>query len=808
MKIYSLLSLVSLLLCGLQLQFLLARAAAAGEGDSNTNTDTVICESGFLPGRHVVIPADRINDGYCDCPLDGSDEPHTEACSGSLVGGWAGIASTGRQDGLRFTCGPQQPNLLLPVSRIHDGICDCCDGSDEEEEEDSSSSSMLLLLIKKCPNTCDAVQREERQRRRQLEQDFKRGQARRLEELANFKTVMKETREELASVMTQHSNLTPPLAQVEQEIQTLKLGALKQRQQIVQQTIASLDSTTSSEWKGLFTSLSEKELVTIIVQACQLAGELGYDAEEDSSSSSSSSSKTCAPLRLAGVDAGLVWGDEDFQAGSVSLERLDLESTVWADLVDRNAAGDAGWSVRDQKNRDQKKKPRRRLTEEDKEDWDRDDDYVQDDDDGNDDPDYDEADYPYEEPDEYEHPTPVSSNSNNVEKNEELYDKIKSFPFSATRVTFLKESSAIIDKIEELTKEADEKADEKEDDDDDAKETETRNETETPPVDPMALQMVASTLRRRVGAIQRGLDYAASATILVQDMQEHRNDLISLAAGTLYHGKIRSVDLWQMLAYMTIDMPDESCFSPFAVLCPPPHVTERNGTPYPPPAIVKAAQQYCQAAQDTEANVCAENSNEGDIPGSIPDNYYGYTAAQPRDEDDALGQALAPLGSYGDRAPLVQCMGKRNDLQEKQASLEKQRKQLEDKMGGRDHSKFGHQGELYALRDTCHSVNEGKYTYEVCIFGRAQQKDLDGASGTQLGTWHKMKVDPETGARTMEWTGGAKCWNGPERSATVHVTCGAEEKVLSAEEPDTCRYVLEMTSHIACDDNYKQRHGL
>lgn len=39
--------------------------------------------------KQVTIPPQRINDGYCDCPLDGLDEPNTEACSGSS--GWTGI---------------------------------------------------------------------------------------------------------------------------------------------------------------------------------------------------------------------------------------------------------------------------------------------------------------------------------------------------------------------------------------------------------------------------------------------------------------------------------------------------------------------------------------------------------------------------------------------------------------------------------------------------------------------------------------------------------------------------------------------
>lgn len=48
------------------------------------------CAIGWGKGTHKV-PADRVNDGYCDCPLDGADEPNTNACSGSMVGSFTGI---------------------------------------------------------------------------------------------------------------------------------------------------------------------------------------------------------------------------------------------------------------------------------------------------------------------------------------------------------------------------------------------------------------------------------------------------------------------------------------------------------------------------------------------------------------------------------------------------------------------------------------------------------------------------------------------------------------------------------------------
>lgn len=63
-----------------------------------------------------VIEVSKVNDDYCDCPEDGSDEPLTSACENSH------FQCTGTRQGY--------PGVL-PSSSVNDGICDCCDGTDE-----------------------------------------------------------------------------------------------------------------------------------------------------------------------------------------------------------------------------------------------------------------------------------------------------------------------------------------------------------------------------------------------------------------------------------------------------------------------------------------------------------------------------------------------------------------------------------------------------------------------------------------------------------------------------------------------------
>lgn len=85
------------------------------------SNNTFTCLDGSL-----VIPLSKLNDGSCDCP-DNSDEPGTNAC----LNGHFYCKNIGGKP------------KLIPSIKVNDGVCDCCDGSDEFDNPNSQ-----------CPNIC------------------------------------------------------------------------------------------------------------------------------------------------------------------------------------------------------------------------------------------------------------------------------------------------------------------------------------------------------------------------------------------------------------------------------------------------------------------------------------------------------------------------------------------------------------------------------------------------------------------------------------------------------------------------------
>ncbi|KAF9987479.1 hypothetical protein BGZ75_000581 [Mortierella antarctica] len=48
------------------------------------------------------------------------------------------------------------------------------------------------------------------------------------------------------------------------------------------------------------------------------------------------------------------------------------------------------------------------------------------------------------------------------------------------------------------------------------------------------------------------------------------------------------------------------------------------------------------------------------------------------------------------------------------------------------------------------------------------------------------------------YTGGTRCWNGPDRSVKLVMTCGIENEIVSVTEPAKCEYLFKMQTPAAC----------
>lgn len=130
-----------------------------------------------------------------------------------------------------------------------------------------------------------------------------------------------------------------------------------------------------------------------------------------------------------------------------------------------------------------------------------------------------------------------------------------------------------------------------------------------------------------------------------------------------------------------------------------------------------------------------------------------------------------------------------------------------DKAQEDEKTDFGPDAAFYPLKGKCLELRTPQYTYSVCPFGSAKQ------DSTSLGTfagWGGASSSGEGGAAPpadyskMRFTGGQTCWNGPARSMTLTLECGAEDAVLDALEPEKCAYAARLVTPAACDGRAAQ----
>lgn len=232
-------------------------------------------------------------------------------------------------------------------------------------------------------------------------------------------------------------------------------------------------------------------------------------------------------------------------------------------------------------------------------------------------------------------------------------------------------------------------------------------------------------------------------------------------------------------------------------------------------AVLHASRVDAGDAADALAEIVGANDDDVESPSAEcaaddDDLWAGHRVPSPRADDDPLATLFRPLDDVArsyDPAPTTDALAALD------AELERARKRLEEAIddddGRRDANdlKYGPDGVLHALAGECFRGDAGKYEYEVCVRGKATQKE-SGGSSTHLGRYDGYDASPR-GALTLRFVNGARCYNGPKRSATVRLVCGETEGVVvNVEEPETCRYEMILQTFAACDEAFAKRYGL
>uniref|UniRef100_A0A452GSG7 MRH domain-containing protein n=1 Tax=Gopherus agassizii TaxID=38772 RepID=A0A452GSG7_9SAUR len=67
-------------------------------------------------------------------------------------------------------------------------------------------------------------------------------------------------------------------------------------------------------------------------------------------------------------------------------------------------------------------------------------------------------------------------------------------------------------------------------------------------------------------------------------------------------------------------------------------------------------------------------------------------------------------------------------------------------------------------------------------------------------TWGSWAGPDANKFSVMKYEHGTGCWQGPNRSTTVKLTCGKETLVTSTTEPSRCEYLMELVTPAACQE--------
>eukprot|EP00979_Chaetoceros_neogracilis_P019356 scaffold12186_cov287-Chaetoceros_neogracile.AAC.1 len=103
-----------------------------------------------------------------------------------------------------------QLKILLPPSRINDGICDCCDGSDEDDSQQQQPELKTKSSTKQgqhhCANDCSSKLETERIRKASLMDNYQKGSLQRQAAVEEYRSIVQDAVGEMDAL---HQSIAP-----------------------------------------------------------------------------------------------------------------------------------------------------------------------------------------------------------------------------------------------------------------------------------------------------------------------------------------------------------------------------------------------------------------------------------------------------------------------------------------------------------------------------------------------------------------------------------------------------------------------
>ncbi|KAM3863739.1 glucosidase 2 subunit beta [Diretmus argenteus] len=214
------------------------------------------------------------------------------------------------------------------------------------------------------------------------------------------------------------------------------------------------------------------------------------------------------------------------------------------------------------------------------------------------------------------------------------------------------------------------------------------------------------------------------------------------------------------------------------------------------PVSDNESEQYPEDDIPEEEDEEEEEDEDDDDPDEEDDKIPPPTRTQEKKEDDE--GAMPPYDQ--DTQNLIDAAQKsRDEFDEAERALREvddQIKSLEKEIS----FDFGPSAEFAYLYNQCYELPTSEYIYRLCPFNRVAQKPKYGGSETNLGTWGSWAGPEGNVYSLMKYEHGTGCWQGPNRSTTIKLTCGKETIVTSTSEPSRCEYLMEFTTPAVCQE--------